>query len=466
MNARIRENRTGPGGSAVEVNFDGLVGPTHNYAGLSSGNLASTSHRGCVSNPRAAALQGLAKAKALADLGLPQAVLPPHPRPDVEALRRFGFAGSEATILRAAARHAPHLLAACASASNMWVANAATVTPSSDSADGRVHLTPANLIAKLHRSLESVQTERILRSIFRDETRFAVHRPVPAAEGLGDEGAANHTRFSPHAGERGLHLFVHGSSAFTSQGRRPRRFPARQALEASEAVARAHGLRPDDVVHARQHPEAIDAGVFHNDVISTGNDGFFLCHERAFVNTRSVLARLRARFAALHPLRELQIVVVPEKRISLPEAVRTYLFNSQLVTLPSGGMALIAPEQCRASRPVRVFVDELIASARTPLRDVHTFDLRESMQNGGGPACLRLRVTLNERERSTLPPGVFLNAGTHAALTAWVRKHYRETLAPDDLADPSLLEESRRALDELTGLLGLGSIYPFQTAGG
>ncbi len=463
MNAKPRTSASVP--AAVEVNFDGLVGPTHNYAGLSSGNLASTSHRGRVSNPRAAALQGLAKAKALADLGLAQAILPPHPRPDVEALRRFGFSGSDEAVLRAAARQTPALLAACASASSMWVANAATVTPSSDSGDGRVHFTPANLSAKLHRSLEPAQTARILRALFRDEARFAVHPPVPAAQGLGDEGAANHTRFAPRAGARGLHLFVHGHSVFSPQGQLPRRFAPRQAREASEAVVRAHGLRADDVVHARQHPEAIDAGVFHNDVISTGNDAVFLCHERAFADSAGVLARLRARFAALHRGGELHVVKVPEKRVSLREAVRTYLFNSQLVTLPAGAMLLVAPEECARSRSVRAFLEELIASGRTPLREVRHFDLRESMHNGGGPACLRLRVTLTDEERAAVPPGVFVDDLSHAILVAWVRKHYRERLAPDDLADPHLLEESRRALDELTGLLGLGSIYPFQTAG-
>ena len=32
----------------------------------------------------------------------------------------------------------------------------------------------------------------------------------------------------------------------------------------------------------------------------------------------------------------------------------------------------------------------------------------------------------------------------------------------DDLADPKLLEESRAALDELTKLLQIGSVYEFQ----
>ncbi len=454
--------------AATEVNFDGLVGPTHNYAGLSHGNIASMAHRGAVANPREAALQGLAKMKRLADLGLPQAVLPPHERPSIAALRALGFTGrDDAAILRAAARQAPALLAACSSASAMWVANAATVAPSADTADGRVHFTPANLVTKFHRSLEPPQTTRTLRAIFRDASRFAVHEPVPGGQACGDEGAANHTRFAPMHARRGLHLFVYGHRALGGDAARaqPRRFAPRQALEASQAVARGHGLDERSIVFARQQPAAIDAGVFHNDVISVGNENVFLCHERAFANQRAVLAELRRRYAALHRGRELSVIVVPEKRVPLADAVRSYLFNSQLVTLAPGRMALIAPTACAETPSVAAFLADLIARGRTPLRAVHHLDLRQSMRNGGGPACLRLRVVLTPAEQSALPPGVVLTDTTYAALTAWVKRHYRDRIAPADLADPQLLEENRRALDELTRLIGLGSIYPFQAAG-
>ncbi len=452
----------------TEINFDGLVGPTHNYAGLSHGNIASMAHRGAVANPREAALQGLAKMKRLADLGLPQGVLPPHERPSIAALRGLGFSGrNDAAILRAAARQAPALLAACSSASAMWVANAATVAPSADTADGRVHFTPANLIGKFHRSIEPPQTARTLRAIFRDASRFTVHDPVPGGQAFGDEGAANHTRFSPTHARRGLHLFAYGHRALGgATGRaQPRRFSSRQALETSQAVARGHGLDDGAVGFARQHPAAIDAGVFHNDVISVGNENVFLCHERAFVNTRAVLADLRRRYAALHRDRELTVIVVPENRVPLADAVRSYLFNSQLVTLARGSMALIAPSQCAETPSVAAFLSDLIARGRTPLRAIHHLDLRQSMRNGGGPACLRLRVVLTPAEQAALPPSVLLNDTTYAALTVWVNKHYRDRLALADLADPQLLAETRLALDELTAFLGLGSIYPFQTAG-
>lgn len=450
-----------------EVNFDGLVGPTHNYAGLSHGNVASMTHGGAASNPREAALQGLAKMKFLADLGLKQAVLPPHQRPSLETLRALGFSGSDTEVLRAAAQQAPKLLVASASASNMWVANAATVAPSSDTADGRVHFTPANLVAKFHRSIEPPQTARTLRAIFRDDTRFVIHAPVRGGQAMGDEGAANHTRFAPTHGHYGLHFFVHGHSALgapPAKGR-TKRFASRQSLEASEAVARLHELGEDNTCHARQAPAAIDAGVFHNDVISVGNENVLFYHEQAFVQTEAVVTDLRRRFEKLNPGDEFFSLRVPARQVPLKDAVRSYLFNSQLVTVAPGEMALIAPSDCAETPRVRDFLRALVERGDTPVRQVHLFDLKQSMRNGGGPACLRLRVVLNDAELAALPPGVFLTDRSHARLTAWVRKHYRDKLTHADLADPQLLEETRRALDELTRLLGLGSIYPFQLAG-
>lgn len=451
---------------AREVNFDGLVGPTHNYAGLSLGNVASMAHAGGISNPRAAALQGLAKMRFLAELGVPQAVLPPHLRPDVDTLRRFGFTGEAAAVLRSAARNAPELLRACTSASSMWVANAATVTPSIDAQDNRVHFTPANLISKLHRSIEPPQTMRTLRAIFSDPTRFTIHDPVPGAEGLGDEGAANHTRLATSHGTPGLHLFVYGHHAFAHSPRTPapQRFSSRQAAETAAAVARCHLLNDDAVRFAQQHPAAIDAGVFHNDVISVGNENVFLYHERAFANTRGVIADLHRRYRALNKGAELMTIPVAERRVPLAAAVRSYLFNSQLVTVARAEqrMALIAPDECREIPSVHQFLGELISRGHTPIREIHFLNLRQSMRNGGGPACLRLRVVLTADEWNAVNPGVRFDSTLHDVLVAWVNRHYRERLSSRDLADPTLLEESRRALDGLTQMLHLGSIYPFQ----
>ena len=290
-------------GLAPEINFDGIPGPTHNYAGLAHGNLAAERHAQQVANPREAALQGLAKMRALAARGFPQAVLPPHERPFLPALRALGFAGSDAEVLARAAREAPRMLAACSSAAAMWVANAATVSPSADTADGRVHFTPANLVSHFHRAIEAATTTRVLRAIFADARKFVVHDPLPAAPQLGDEGAANHTRFAGSDGTPGVELFVYGRAAYDAAVGGPRQYPARQTREACEAIARRHGLDPARTVFAQQHPDAIDAGVFHNDVIAVGHDAVLFCHEQAWVEQPAVLAAPRRRGRSARSIR-------------------------------------------------------------------------------------------------------------------------------------------------------------------
>ena len=444
-----------------EVNFDGLVGPTHNYAGLSHGNIASMGNRAAVSNPREAALEGISKMRLLAGLGVFQAVLPPHERPDVGTLRRLGFSGTDAEVVERAARETPHLLAAASSASAMWAANAATFAPSVDTTDGRAHITVANLVSKLHRSLEAGATTRVLRAIFNDESHFAVHEPLPPHPDLGDEGAANHTRLCRRHGASGIHVFVFGRSGRDDNGGGPARFPARQTAEATAAVARLNQLPAEAVVQLAQAPRAIDAGVFHNDVICVGNENVLFVHEQAFSDATGSLDLLRRSYAS-RCKGELCIVQVRTAQLSLDDVVQSYLFNSQLVTLPDGTMALIIPAECRENARVSGYLDEMLADQANPIRVVHPLNLRQSMRNGGGPACLRLRIVLSQAERTALPAGVWIDDASASRLEAWVRSHYRESLAQEDLADPKLLEESRRALDELTQLLGLGTIYSFQ----
>jgi succinylarginine dihydrolase len=454
---------------AFEANFDGLVGPTHNYAGLSYGNIASTSHKAQLSNPQDAALQGLLKMKKLADMGMVQGVLPPQERPDVLTLRKIGFGGpgvSDADVLRRARREAPAMLAACASASSMWVANAATISPSSDTANRRVHFTPANLNSKFHRSIEHRTTGRALRAIFHDKRHFSHHVALPPGVWLGDEGAANHTRFCAAYGGPGVEMFVFGRYAFQGGHPEPRKFPARQTYEASSAVARLHQLSNERVVFAQQNPDSIDGGVFHNDVTSVGNLDTLLYHGSSFVESRKMLKELDEKFARATGGHKLKLIQVPLSEVSIQDAVKTYLFNSQLITLPhleaKGEMALIAPMECMESRPVCKYLKGLLADHSQPIREVHHFDLRQSMNNGGGPACLRLRVVLNEAELKATNPAVIMDHALYGKLTSWVKKHYRTRLSSEELDDPQLLIESRAALDELTRILGLGSIYPFQ----
>lgn len=443
-----------------EANFDGLVGPTHNYAGLAHGNVASKANRNRPSNPKAAALQGLEKMRRLAALGLPQGIMPPLERPDVEWLRRLGYPGRDEAVIARAAQEDPVLLAACASASSMWTANAATVSPSADSDDGKVHFTPANLTSQLHRSLEPSQTAAILKRLFPGD-RFVHHDPLPPGRHFADEGAANHTRLAPSHGEAGLQVFTYGYAAADGAGSpSPGRYRPRQSLEASRAVARLHRLDPAATAFVRQNPRAVDAGVFHNDVIAVGNGPVLFCHAGAFAVQKAALRDLRRKYAALGQ-GPLHVIEVPARQVSLADAVSTYLFNSQLLTLPGGGMRLLAAEECRRHPRTRAYLERLAADD-PHIRSVEFADLRQSMRNGGGPACLRLRVPLTAKEWAAVPRGVKFDETLYQRLKAWVEKHYRDRLLPKDLADPDLLKEGRRALDALTRLLGLGPLYPFQ----
>lgn len=440
-----------------EANFDGLVGPTHNYAGLSYGNVASQSNAQDASNPKEAAKQGLKKMKALADLGLMQGVLAPQERPDIDTLKRLGFTGSDAQILEKAFREDPVLLAACCSASSMWTANAATVSPSADTPDGRVHFTPANLTNKFHRSIEHEVTGRILSRVFADERHFKHHAALPTNEYFGDEGAANHTRLCADYGQAGVELFVYGRSAFDLQAPAPKRYPARQTLEASRAVARLHGLSDDTAIFIQQNPEVIDQGVFHNDVIAVGNQNVLFYHQQAFLHTEQALAEIRTKL----PGTELHFIEVPTAEVPLQDAVKSYLFNTQIVTLKPGHMAIIAPTECRDTPSVNAYLNKL-TGLDNPIREVHFMDVKQSMRNGGGPACLRLRVAMTDTELAATNPSCLMNDALFSRLNQWVDQHYRDRLVLSDLRDPALLLESRTALDELTRILQLGSVYPFQ----
>lgn len=447
--------------ATYEVNFDGIVGPTHNYGGLSYGNIASMENRLTPSNPRQAALQGLAKMKHLMDLGIKQAVLPPHERPHLPTLRALGFLGSDKEIVIEASKKCPNLFYACSSASAMWTANAATVSPSADSADRKVHFTPANLSSKFHRSFEYHTTANILKAIFHESNHFVHHQSLPPGTYFADEGAANHTRFCNQSAGAGVQLFVFGRYAFSDTSSNSVKFPARQTYEASQAISRLHLLNPENTIFAQQNPRAIDAGVFHNDVISVGHDNLFMYHAEAFANTSSTIAEICDKFERCCS-KKMVLIPVSSEQVSLKDAISSYLFNSQIVTTAAGKMELIAPSECQEIPSVKHFLEGVIQDSNNPISKIHYFNIRESMRNGGGPACLRLRVELTDKELTAANPSIFLTEPLYHRLTAWVQKYYRDRLLPEDLADPNLLIEGQQALDELSHILHLGPIYSFQ----
>jgi len=407
-----------------EINFDGIVGPSHNYAGLSLGNLASSQNAGHVSRPRAAALQSISKLRINLALGLTQGIFVPQPRPATQWLASLG------TTLTGAE---PVVAANAMSASAMWAANAATVSPSPDTADGRCHLTVANLQTMPHRSHEWRATLAQLRLAFQDRA-FAVHAPVPS---FGDEGAANHMRFAPSHGEPGIEIFVYGISGGP--------FPARQHLEASKAVARLHGLDPNRTYFAAQSDAAIAAGAFHNDVVAVANGRVLFAHELAFADKAALVEWCSARIEGF------ELVEVAAADVPLGDAITSYLFNSQLVTLDDGAMTLVAPTECAETPSVKAWIDEHLAS-NGAIRRIEYVDVRQSMANGGGPACLRLRV---QCDPASVDPRFLVDEARLDRLQAVIEKYWPEEIHSGAIRESALIRnviDARRALLTELGL--------------
>jgi succinylarginine dihydrolase len=406
----------------TEINFDGIVGPTHNYAGLSLGNLAATRNAGRESFPRAAALQGVEKMRANLRLGLRQGVLLPHPRPDTQWLAELATNPAEAGRLWPAAT----------SASAMWAANAATVSPAPDTADGRCHLSVANLVTMPHRSHEWPATLRQLRTAFADPA-FRVHGPIPPP--FGDEGAANHMRLAETHAAPGVEVFVFGEAGGP--------FPARQHRVACEAIARRHGVEP---LFVQQSPEAIAAGAFHNDVVAVANERVLFAHEQAFADKERFYDELRVRMPSV------EIVEVPASAVSLADAVASYLFNAQLVTLPDGGgMALVLPTEARDTPAVWGWLQDMVAG-NGPIRRLVPVDVRESMANGGGPACLRLRVVCDP---ATVDPRFLVDEAKLDRIAGVIRATWPERVGPEEHATLGAWPAAERARAALLEELGL-----------
>jgi len=412
-----------------EINFDGIVGPTHNYAGLSLGNLAATNNAGKVSHPRAAALEGLAKMRANLAAGMAQGFFVPLARPNGDWLAQLAADGG---AIDAA------LVAGAWSASAMWTANAATVSPAPDSGDGRCHLTVANLVTMPHRAQEWSGTLAQLRLAFADADHFAVHDPVPPC--FGDEGAANHMRLAPAHGEPGVELFVYGKTGG--------RFPARQHEQASRVVARRHRLDPARVLFIAQSPEAIAAGAFHNDVVAVANETVLFAHEQAFAERGAALAAIRVACPWA------QVVEVPASAVSLAEAVRSYLFNAQLLTPPSGEQTLVVPTESWESPPVRRWLEAMLAG-NGPIRHVRVVDVRQSMANGGGPACLRLRVVADP---ARVDPRFMLDEAKAVRIAEVIERNWPEAIDPAELGDAGLAQAVIAARLRLLEALDLGQL--------
>jgi len=424
----------------LEMNIDGIPGPTHHYGGIAAGNLASIRHATEASQPKKAALQSLEKMRLLSSWGIPQAFLPPHPRPDFRLLRTLGFHGAEQQMLDQCYKTAPEVLSACFSSAFMWTANAATISAATDTADGKTHITPANLLSNLHRSIEPRITQQLLKALLPESDDFIHHAPLPASHDLRDEGAANHMRLEDAAGH-GAAIFVYGADACTDRG-----FLSRQAKLASEQIVRQHDIVAP-VCFVQQKPQAINAGAFHNDVVATANGRLLLFHEHSFVQNHGLLEWLEQALTGV------QVCCIPQREVALDKAVTSYLFNAQLVSVGEE-QRLILPVEAAEDAAVmgavekRLLNDGLIAS-------YHVMDLKQSMKNGGGPACLRLRVPLEERALKKVNANLLFSESTDRLLTNWIERYYPETLTLAELTSPGIWRTSLEAIETLYAALGI-----------
>jgi succinylarginine dihydrolase len=385
------------------------------------------------------------------DQGTPQGFFLPHERPHLKTLRALGFSGTDEDIINRAAKQNPLLLKNVYSASSMWAANAATFSPSIDSYDQNIHITPANLNTMFHRSIEHEFTKTQLELMFGGVA--IVHDPIENISGYGDEGAANHLRVSEQHLKSGFQIFVYGSSAFeVHQG-----MITRQAEEISKAVSIMHQLDPDRVLFLKQNEQAINAGSFHNDIVSLANEEVFIFHQEAFadrVELERILHHLKDHVKGFHPIEILS------EDISLDDLVSSYLLNSQLITVKNNEMMMLLPEEVQNHSNCMRWLEEIKSSS--PIKHIEFVDIRQSMMNGGGPACLRFKITVNNDEFNQINEKFLLTPKKLMDLRALVTKHYRDKLNPADLLDNNLVQESYRFLDELTQLLDLGNIYDFQ----
>ena len=264
----------------------------------------------------------------------------------------------------------------------------------------------------------------------------------------------------PTSAQPGVELFVYGRRGLRRRRRRRRAIRRGRRAKRREAIARRHGLDP-----ARDAVRAAAPGQHRRRRVPQRRRRRRRRHVPALPRARVRRPAGGARRACATAVGgAFSALVIRDDELPLADAVGTYLFNSQLLPLRRRSLAARrAGGMPRASRSV--------APARparrdgSPIAEVLTFDLRQSMRNGGGPACLRLRVPLTDDDRRAMRGERVPRCRARCGARRLDPPALSRPARPADLRDPALLDESRRALDELTGLLRLPSIYPFQLRG-
>jgi len=405
--------------SDLQLNISELPGPTFMYSGLSADNVASLNNKHLAANPLKFALLSLQRMRLLLEEGVHQVIFPPHRRPDLQALGYCGFTGDMGHMIGSADKFSRGYLESLLAASSVWTANAATVTPSADSEDGKVHITTANLNSHFHRSIEASQTHAKLARVFADDNFFALHQALPSHNRFSDEGAANHMRFHVEGENRGLNVFVYGNDPDN-----PGYMQGRQSLWASKAICQLHALSSTQVWLQKQSKEAISRGIFHNDIISMNSHDLLVFHQQAYENHESLIEKLTALGICC--------VEIKAEEFSLEHALKTYFFNSEFIKGKDGSQVLVMSEKCQHDAKVHAQLERIQTAYNKEIKTIYV-DLDDSLKNGGGPACLRLRVQLNQEQFSAIPSKFLLTQNKLNALQEVVTRFYRESLSYEDV---------------------------------
>ena len=407
--------------------IDTIIGPTYHYGGLALGNTHSLDHKHVVANPKKAALQGLSKMKLLRDHGISQYVLPAYVR-DYKGLVQgyYNNQGDFEDNLKRLYDENLDIFSSFFSASSAWLANAWTMTPSIDSSDGRYHVSPASLNACFHRQLDVKQTIAILTNRLCSKTYITCHHPSP----FFDEGAANMIRLS--AGGKGLYLFVSGSSD-------TKRFKSRHDKRSWQRLVSQHQLDPDYVIYLTQHPDAIDAGVFHNDVISFGVDDLLVVHENAFVDQPNYCDTILERYFSCFGT-DLTLIQIPDSILPLKDAVNSYFFNSQLVRKDDNRYLLLVPSRCKGL-PVMDYFVSIVAKKWESQLEIMVCDVEESIKNGGGPACLRNSMDVYDDPKLIFDDRYLFTLEKYDDFVRLVNQYYPSSLELNDFLSVSFLND-------------------------
>ncbi len=414
-----------------QIFVDGIIGPTYHYGGMAVGNVLSQAHKHQESYPKKAALEGLEKMNQVRQLGCLQYVLPPLCKDVDRLLSLWGYEQGDMTSrLKALGYAHPYYLSALFSGASAWVANSCHITPSCDALDGICHITPANLVSCFHRHLDVDGYRDFLHQLFLNDELFQIYDPLPVV--YTDEGMANTIRLSG-GNELGLYLHVYGK---TLSQRFTRTFPARQTKEAFDRICYTH--KRQDSMDIQQSPFAIDAGVFHNDVIAFGSHNLLVLHEHAFDNQVDVLNSITDRYQSKYG-EPLHVYEVSNEVLSLDEAVHTYFFNSQLILVEKNTFHLLIPSRAMSHSGVKKSLKRLSKLKGLSIT-VHEVSCEESIKNGGGPACLRFFSVLNKAEHKAINSKFLLTDEMYEQWFQFIQTHYPDTLSFDDLKDFSVMK--------------------------